>query len=191
MTQPVLFIHGSGDAGVYAEDGRLVASLQAALGPAYAVRYPYMPLEESAAYADWNARLAVELAAGDDAIMLVAHSVGGAILLKYLTEEQVTRPIAGLFLLATPFFGGDADWNYADMTLPPAFAAQLPPIPHIVVYHSRDDEVVAFAHLALYAAHLPDATIRAFDGRGHQFGNDLTEVAEDIKSAAPTDHAPA
>jgi hypothetical protein len=35
----------------------------------------------------------------------------------------------------------------------------------------------------LYAAKLPQATIRVFDGRGHQFGNDLAEVAEDIRRA--------
>ncbi len=38
-----------------------------------------------------------------------------------------------------------------------------------------------FAHLALYTGALPDATVREFDGRGHQFNNDLSEVAADIK----------
>lgn len=47
-------------------------------------------------------------------------------------------------------------------------------------FNSRDDEIVPFAHLALYAAKLPQATIREVDGRGHQFGNDLADVAEDI-----------
>jgi uncharacterized protein len=42
--------------------------------------------------------------------------------------------------------------------------------------------VVPFAHLALYAEQLPQATIREFDGRGHQLNNDLSEVAADIAS---------
>jgi hypothetical protein len=67
--------------------------------------------------------------------------------------------------------------------LPEDVAAKLASIPRIFLYHSRDDAIVPFAHLALYAAQLPHATIRAFDGRGHQFGNDLAEVAEDIRSA--------
>ena len=46
--------------------------------------------------------------------------------------------------------------------------------------NSRDDEVVPFAHAALYAQKLPRATVREFDGRGHQFGEDLSEVARDI-----------
>jgi predicted alpha/beta hydrolase family esterase len=183
MTKHILFIHGGGGEGAYEADGILVASLHNALGAAYEVRYPKMPLEESAGYADWKAQIAMELSALDDHVILVAHSVGGSILLKYLTEEQVKKPITGLFLLATPYFGGDENWNDAQMNLPQDFAAMLPAIPRIFLYHSRDDEVVPFAHLALYAAKLPKATIREFDGRGHQFGNDLTEVAEDIRKA--------
>ena len=183
MTNHVLFIHGGGGEAAYEEDRLLVASLQNALGAAYQVRYPKMPLEESSGYADWKAQITAELSALDDKVILVAHSVGGSILLKYLSEEPVEKPIAGLFLLATPYFGGDDNWNYAELNLPQEFAAMLPAIPRIFLYHSRDDEVVPFAHLALYAAKLPQATIRVYNGRGHQFGNDLAEVAEDISRA--------
>ena len=186
MTKHILFIHGGGGEGAYEEDGILVESLHNALGAAYEVRYPKMLLEESAEYADWKAQIAMELSALVNEVILIAHSVGGSILLKYLTEEQVEKPIAGLFLLATPYFGGDENWNDAQMNLPQDFAAMLPAIPRIFLYHSRDDEVVPFAHLALYAAKLPQATIRELDGRGHQFGNDLTEVAEDIRRAGTT-----
>jgi hypothetical protein len=180
ITKQILFIHGGGGEGAYDEDGILAASLQNALGAAYEVRYPKMPLEESATYADWKAQIAMELSALDEHIILVAHSVGGSILLKYLAEEQVEKPIAGLFLLATPYFGGDEIWNYPEMNLPQDFATKLPSIPRIFLYHSRDDETVPFAHLALYTAKLPQAIVRIFDGRGHQFGNDLADVANDI-----------
>ncbi len=50
----------------------------------------------------------------------------------------------------------------------------------VYLYHSRDDEVVPFAHAVLYAQKLPHATVREFDGGGHQFGDDLSEVARDI-----------
>jgi len=180
MTKDILFIHGSGGEDAYEEDGILVASLQQALGSAHKVHYPKMPLEESAGYKDWKDQIAVELSDLVHEVILVAHSVGGSILLKYLSEEQVEKPIAGLFLLATPYFGGDQNWNYPEMNLPQDFATKLPSIARIFLYHSRDDEVVPFAHLALYAAKLPQAIIRIFDRRGHQFGNDLAEVAEDI-----------
>ena len=103
--------------------------------------------------------------------------------MKYLAEEQLEQPIAGLFLLAAPYFGGDEKWNYPEINLAPDFATKLPPIARIFLYHSRDDEVVPFAHLARYAAKLPQATIRQFDEGGHQIGNDLADVAEDITRA--------
>jgi predicted alpha/beta hydrolase family esterase len=88
----VLFIHGAGE-GAFEEDGLLVASLQNALGRAYEVHYPKMPEEDSATYADWKAPIERELATLDDAVILVGHSVGGSVLVNYLSEQQVEKPI--------------------------------------------------------------------------------------------------
>jgi uncharacterized protein len=41
--------------------------------------------------------------------------------------------------------------------------------------------VVPFTHAALYTEKLPQATVQEFEDRGHQFGNDLSEVARDIR----------
>jgi predicted alpha/beta hydrolase family esterase len=180
MTKHVLFIHGAGE-GAFEEDGLLVASLHNALGPAYDVHYPKMPEEDSATYADWKALIERALATLDDHVILVGHSVGASVLLKYLSEDQLDKPIIALFLLATPYWGADEFWTWDEVRLPEDVAAKLWSIPRIYVYHSRDDKVVPFSHLALYAAKLPRATIRELDGRGHQFGNDLTDVAEDIR----------
>lgn len=182
MKKHVLFIHGAGE-GAFKEDGLLVASLQNALGLAYDVRYPKMPEEDSATYADWTAPIEQELATLDDRVILVGHSVGGSVLIKYLSEEQLDKPITSLFLLATPYWGADEFWTWDEARLRDDIAAKLANIPRIFLYHSRDDEVVPFAHLALYAAKFPQAAIREFDGRGHQFENDLAEVTEDIRRA--------
>lgn len=185
MKKTVLFVHGAGE-GAYEEDGLLAASLQNALGSAYELRYPEMVNEESPEYADWKVQIASELAALDGEVILVGHSVGGSVLLKFLAEERVEKPIAGLFLIAAPFWGADEFWSWDEVQLPENVAEKLASIPRIFLYHSRDDEIVPFAHLALYAAKLPQATIREVDGRGHQFGNDLADVAEDITRAEIT-----
>lgn len=176
----VLFVQGGGE-GAHGVDAALAASLQRALGSDYDVRFPRMPDEGNPKLESWKPRISAELSRLTGKIVLVAHSVGGAVLLKYLSEEQPGKAIAGLFLLATPTWDGDA-WNFDELKLPHDIARKLASIPRIFIYHSRDDEVVPFAHLALHAAALPGATIRAMDGRGHQFGNDLAEVAEDIRS---------
>lgn len=180
VSKHVLFIHGAGE-GAFEEDGLLVASLQNALGRGYEVRYPNMPDQDSATYADWKAPIERELATFDEPAILVGHSVGASVLLKYLAEQPLGKPLPSVFLLATPFWGADEFWKWDEARLPEDAATKLASIPRIFLYHSRDDEVVPFAHLALYAAKLPQATIRVFDRRGHQFGNDLSEVAEDIK----------
>jgi uncharacterized protein len=69
-----------------------------------------------------------------------------------------------------------------EYTLREDFALRIPEGPPVFLYHSRDDEWVPFAHLAMYAERLPRATIREFDGRGHQFEDDLSEVARDIEN---------
>jgi len=181
----VLFIHGAGE-GAFEEDGLLVSSLQHALGLAYDVHYPKMPEDDSATFADWKAPLERALTTLDDEVILVGHSVGGSVLIKYLSERLLDKPITSLFLLGTPYWGADEFWRWDEARLSDDAATKLARIPQIFLYHSYDDEVVPFAHLTLYAAKLPQATIRAFDRRGHQFGNDLAEVAEDIRRAATT-----
>jgi predicted alpha/beta hydrolase family esterase len=180
MHTHVLFIHGAGK-GAFEEDRLLAASLHNALGPTYDVHYPKMPEEDSATNADWKALIERELATLDDHMVLVGHSVGASVLLKYLSEVRPDKPIIALFLLATPYWGADDFWTWEEARLPEDVAAKLASIPHISLYHNRDDEVVPFAHLALHAAKLPQATIRELDRGGHQFGNDLTEVAEAIR----------
>jgi predicted alpha/beta hydrolase family esterase len=183
VKQQILFLQGGG-AGAHQADAKLVASLRRPLGTSYDVRFPKMPAEDDPDYQRWKPRLTKELAALGNGSILVGHSVGGSFLLKYLVEEEVTRSLAGIFLIATPFWGG-AGWRYEGferVALPSDFGTLLPPGAPIFLYHGRDDETVPFAHLSLYAAKLPHATLRAIEGRGHQLGDDLSEVAADIRS---------
>lgn len=182
MKKQVLFIHGAGE-GAYEADKPLAVSLQAELGPAYQVHYPRMRDEESPEYTDWKAHVTSELATLNGEVTLVGHSVGGSVLIKYLSEQPVEKPIDCLILLAAPYWGADDFWKWDAAQLPEDAAAKLASIPRIFIYHSRDDATVPFGHLALYAARLPRATIREVDQRGHQFANDLADVAEDIRFA--------
>lgn len=182
MKKQLLFIQGAGE-GAYEEDKLLVASLQNALGPTYEVHYPRMVNEESPEYADWKAQIATELSRLEGEVVLVGHSMGGSVLLKVLYEAQVEKPIAGLFVIAAPYWGADEFWRWDEVQLPQDAAARLAAIPQIFFYHSRDDEIVPFDHLTHYAESFPQATIRASDGRGHQLGSDLADVAAEIKGS--------
>lgn len=171
MKTQVLFIHGGGE-GAYEADGKLAASLQQALGNGYQVIYPQMPNEDAPEYAAWKATIQAVLT---EKAVLVGHSLGGSLVLKYLTEEK--PDVLGVFVIATPYWGAE-DWEVEEYALPEDFA--LPQNIPFFFYHSQDDEWVPFDHLALYRAKFPQATFHEFEGRGHQFSDDLSEVAADI-----------
>jgi predicted alpha/beta hydrolase family esterase len=139
-----------------------------------------MPREADPNVEAWKKKISSELSRVPGIAILVAHSVGGSIVLRYLSEERVEKPIASLFLLATPSWDGDR-WNFDDLKLRPDIAERLASIPRMYFFHCRDDDVVPFAHLALHCARIPRAITRVVDSGGHQFGNDLTRVAADIQ----------
>ncbi|MEZ4614815.1 MAG: alpha/beta hydrolase [Caldilineaceae bacterium] len=175
--QQVLFIQGGGE-DAYAEDQKLADSLQAALGDAYTVRYPPMPDADNPNYTAWKETMQRTVGEFPGEVIYVGHSFGASLVIKALAEGALNAPKA-LFLLAAPYWGGQ-DWDVSEYELPENFAEQLPADLPIFLYHSRDDQWVPFAHLTRYAQQLPQATVREFVDCGHQFHNDLSEVARDI-----------
>jgi uncharacterized protein len=180
MKQQVLFVHSAGPQGPGEGSNSLVGALGKALGAGYDLRHPIMPDPDNPAYAPWKKRVENELAALDPDAFLVGHSLGGSVLLKCLSESKRTQPIAGMFLLATPFWGP----HMQEFALRENFGAGLPEIRRIFLYHSRDDDEVPFAHLGLYVRALPHATVRELEGHGHLFENGCRELVEDIRVTA-------
>lgn len=180
MTKHLLFIQGGGQ-GAYEADRKLVSNLQELLGYEYHILYPRMPDEGRPDYGAWRDRIAAEIAARNGKVIIIGHSLGASLVLKYLSEEKPAKPIAGLFLIAPPYWGTE-DWEVDEFALGKDVVSTLSDMQPTFIYHSRDDEIVPFTHLNLYAERFPQAIIREFDGRGHQFNNDLFEVYQDIKN---------
>jgi predicted alpha/beta hydrolase family esterase len=135
----LLFVQGGGQ-GVHAEwDSKLVDSLRRELGPEYEIHYPRMPNEADPKYASWQKALARELEKLQDGAILVAHSVGGTILLKVLTELRPVRKLGALFFLSTPFVG-DGGWSGDDLRFPADLATQLPRGVPIHFYQGLEDQ---------------------------------------------------
>lgn len=178
MKRQIIFIQGGGQ-GAYDADKKLAIHLQDLLGPAFDMLYPRMPNEEEPDYEAWKDQIAkTHDAAGE--VIFVGHSLGASFLLKYLSEEVLAKPPAGVFLIAPPYWGAK-DWEVDEYALREDFAEKLSKFQRIFFYHSRDDVWVPFAHLEMYKEKLPQAIIREFDGRGHQLNNDMSDVARDIQ----------
>jgi predicted alpha/beta hydrolase family esterase len=174
----LLFIQGGGN-GAHRVDLQLVNSLQQYLADQFTIIYPEMPNEDDPDYNLWKNVFGRELEKTDGPVILIGHSVGGFLLIKFLSENTVQADIKALFFIAIPFLG-DGGWQYEGMFLKDDFANALPQAP-LFFYHSMDDAIVPFHHLALYAQQLPGAAIREIAHGGHQLNNDLSAVVADIK----------
>ena len=180
MTHHVLFVQGGGE-GVHDKwDNRIVGSLERELGPDYAVRYPRMPHEADPKYAAWKAALERQFDRLDDGAILIGHSIGGTILIRTLADEAPTRTFAGIFLIAAPFVG-ESGWQSEDIEPLSDLDARLSKQTPIYLYHGTKDETVPFGHVHLYSESVPHAVVRALPGRDHQFNNDMSEIAADIR----------
>lgn len=182
MTTQVLFIQGAGSAGAHAEDAALAESLRACLGAAYSVRFPEMPDEAEPDYETWKRVIWDEARAMGERAVLVGHSIGGSVLIKMLTEAGPKPRIAGVFAVSAPFWHAHEFWHWDEVKLGADAGAHVPRDVALCLYHGEADEFVPVAHVEMYAKALPMAVVRRLPGRDHQLGEDMSEVARDIKA---------
>jgi len=180
MAKQVIFFHGGGSREDYLADEKLAESLTLHLGPDYLVHYPFLS-DNGSPDLGRRQQIKQEISDSGDGVILVAHSFGASMLLACLSEFSIEKKIAGVFLLATPFWQGNQDW-VEPFKLQPDFAANLDKNIPLFFYHCRDDEEVSFDQLAIYRRELPWATFREIAAGGHQFANDLRTAARDITS---------
>ena len=179
MANRVTFFHGGGSQEDYDADEKLVASLKSELGAGYTVHYPFLP-DNGSPDLGRREQIIHEISVGGENVVLVGHSLGASMLLACISEFEVKNKIKGIFLIATPFWQGEDDWVEA-FKLQPDFAEKVNTEIPLFFYHCQDDEEVPFAHMAIYKQALPLARFREIATGGHQFKNDLTIVAKDIK----------
>lgn len=177
----VLFVHSAGPQGHFEGSDFLLTYLRKALGNEYALVCPEMPDPENPHYDIWKNTLKKEFTSLHNDVMVVGHSLGASVVLKYLSESNQSKPIAGLFLIAAPYWG-EPDWEVEEYILPDNFSEKLPYVQHVFLYHSHDDEVVPVNHLERYAAEFPKAEVREFNKGGHLFSKGLPELVNDIQN---------
>jgi predicted alpha/beta hydrolase family esterase len=183
-TRQILFIQGGG-AGVHDEwDGKLAESLGRELGGGHEVRYPRMPDEGDPSYRRWSVAIQREMADLGDGAVVAGHSAGAAILINALAEGPPHSGLAAIVLIAAPFVGAGG-WPSDEFELTGELGARLPSGVRVHVFHGLKDETVPPSHAGLYALAIPQAQVHQLAGRDHQLNNDLSEVAEVIRSGRP------
>ncbi len=184
----LLFIQGGGDDG-YNDDKAMVASLRQELDEKYTIHYPELISDESLPDFGWLDQIGTEISNSKDDMIIVAHSLGASMLLKYLTEHTSSKRIAGIFLIAAPFWNGQEKWQKGLM-LQNNFADKLPANVPLFFYQAKDDEEVPLIQFEQYKAKIKYAQFRELEQGGHQLNNDLKVVADDILSFHDYDYWP-
>jgi predicted alpha/beta hydrolase family esterase len=176
----ILFIQGGGHDG-YQVDKQLVSSLQKALKKEYTIHYPEIASDPFSPAYGWVEQIEAHISAMKSPFILLGHSFGASMILKYLSEHTLERPVNGIFLLSTPLWGGDEDWKQ-DLKLKENYDKKLPAEIPMFFYHCLDDEEVAVSHFHAYKQKLTHATFRVLKTGGHMLDNDLSILVQDIKS---------
>ncbi|TDE15269.1 alpha/beta hydrolase [Dyadobacter psychrotolerans] len=179
MANQIIFFHGGGSEQDYEVDEKLVASLKSELGPDFLIHYPFLP-DNGTPDLGRRKQIEKEISESKDGVILVGHSFGASMLLACLSETNIKKEIGGIFLIATPFWHGEEDW-VVPFKLKPDFARRLNEKTPLFFYHCMDDQEVPSTQMKTYQQNLPWASFREIKAGGHQFNDDLTVVANDIK----------
>ena len=181
MKRDIFFVHSAGPQNNGQGSNNLVKYLSSSLGDGYRVHNPPLPEPENPRYMAWKMALQSILPVGGHKAAIVGHSLGGSVIVKYLSEGLCQVPIARLFLVGAPYWG-TRGWSMEEFMFEHGFELKLPAIEKIFIYHSRADKFVPFSHGKAYAKMLPGAILRTIEGQDHEFKEGLPLLVNDIRS---------
>jgi predicted alpha/beta hydrolase family esterase len=81
------------------------------------VLYPWMPSIRNAKYLEWKIMFSKMMEVVDDNIILVGHSLGGIFIVKYLSEEKISKRVKATFLVSAPY-DSDGGRKLVEFTIP-------------------------------------------------------------------------
>lgn len=157
--------------------------LQDNLGKGYQVILPKMPNPQNAKYLEWKIWFEKIVPCLDEEIILVGHSLGAIFLVKYLSENKLSRKVAGVFLVAPPYPKNKKENFLGDFAFDCNFEKLEKQAERVMFYHSLDDEVVPFDDFNKYQEDIPGADFKKFKNRGHFVGKTFPEIVADIKKS--------
>jgi len=180
MDKEILFIHCAGPQGEGEGSTGLVAYLRKSL-EGWTIHSPAMPTPENPQFEEWKAVIKKEIARLPNGSVLIGHSIGGAALLKFFLEADVSGGFNALIAVGSPYWGLDDDWIKEDFKIsqiPSSWKTDLPPI---ILFHSIEDPIVPFSHAERYAEILPGAAVEKITWKDHLFQEGLQRLAEVIR----------
>jgi hypothetical protein len=159
------------------------ANLKEELGEDFDVLNLKMPNAQNARFIEWKIWFEKFIPYFNQKIIFVGHSLGGLFLAKYLSENDYPKKIKATLLIAASYNTPKHN-PLVDFTLNTPLTKFAKQGGNILLYHSKNDPIVAFDDLGRYSQELPNATLRIFEDRGHFNSETFPEIVEDIKKLA-------
>ena len=152
------------------------------LGDDYEILSLRMPNSLNAKYLEWKIWFEKFIPYFAKDAIFIGGSLGGIFLAKYFSENDYDKGVKGIFMLAAPYDKTNPTDDLADFILSEDLSKLAAYGSKVHLYHSKDDPIVPFSHLAYFEKALPEAKVRVFTDKGHFLVPELPELVEDIKS---------
>ncbi|ETZ22198.1 alpha/beta fold hydrolase [Pedobacter sp. V48] len=182
MSYEILFIQGAGNVST-SQEQVIIDALRSNLGDKFTITYPPMPDTDHPAFLDWEAVLATSLNSLSGKVILLGHSLGGSIILKYFTRQPVPEKVIGMILFGVPYWK-DQNWDVSEYAIEDDLLGKLSTLDNIYFYHSLDDEVIPNQQFKSYRKLIPRGHWRVLSGVDHSYHGAIPDMINDIQDLA-------
>jgi predicted alpha/beta hydrolase family esterase len=139
-----------------------------------------MPNKYWADYTAWKIWFEKMIPFLRDNVTLVGHSLGGAFLFRYLSEERLPITLTQVHLVAPVIeYLADCDGFLVDTQTWSGFKT---PIAALHLWHSEDDSIVPISHSERVCELSPNAVLHRYTDRFHFIGDDFPELTKVIQN---------
>ena len=146
------------------------------------VKAPPMPAPDDPNAQAWMDCMDVVLANVGPSDVVVGHSLGGSVFLKWVSERQANLNAKALLCCAAPYWG-TGGWDGDSFALTGDIEAASAGIRQIVFCSAKDDDIVEIDHLNLYAGLLPRSEFVRLETGGHDLDTDeVDRVLRDLSA---------
>ena len=152
------------------------------LGKDFDVLLPQMPNKTSAHFKEWKIWFEKIIPFLENNVILVGHSLGGIFLVKYLSENDISKKIKATILVSAPFDDEKTGRSLADFKLTSPLTKFAEQSGKIYLIQSKDDPEVPFENIEKYKKAFPQAETITFENREHFNQENFLEIIELIKS---------
>jgi len=158
-------------------------SLADDLGADFEVVAPAMPNKQNAKFEEWKIWFERHFEYLHDDAILIGYSLGAMFLVKYLANYDLPFVPKKVFLMAGAYeVPGFVDDSCGDFLIAPEKVATIQEkLKNIVIFHSKDDFVVPFAHGEALAKALPEAKFVVFENKNHFLIEEFPELLAEIR----------